>query len=77
MVSMASTVVAFTLAPLSPCSTGRCAQAWIVLGQGGTPGQVGRVLGLVRVMHLKADDLAAPGVENEEQVEPASLYPGP
>ena len=46
------------------------------LGQRRAPDQVGGVLGLVGVVHLVADDLAAEEVENEEQVEPAPLHVG-
>src|SRR5208283_1750516 len=38
-----------------------------------SPGQMGRMLSAVGVMHLKADDLAAVEVEDHVEVEPASL----
>src|SRR5471030_2507745 len=71
--SMAKTVVAFRVAPLSPCSTGRTGLAWTPLGERRSPGQVSSVLGTVSVMHLKADDLAAVEVQDQVEVEPASL----
>src|SRR4051812_359517 len=43
------------------------------LGERRSPGQVSRMLGTVSVMHLKADDLAAVEVEDQVEVEPASL----
>ncbi len=74
--SMASTVVAFTVAPLSPCSTG-------LLGLACTPSAraVRRARGAacsaaVAVVHLPADDLAAEQVQDEVQVEPTSLHLG-
>ena len=46
------------------------------LGQGGAAGQMGGVLGVVAVMHLPADDLAAEQVQDEVQVEPSALQGG-
>jgi hypothetical protein len=43
------------------------------LGERRSPGQVSRVLGTVRVMDLEADDLAAVEVEDQVEIEPASL----
>jgi hypothetical protein len=43
------------------------------LGERRSPGQVSSVLGTVRVMHLEADDLAAVEVEDQVEIEPASL----
>src|SRR5690349_2424012 len=42
-------------------------------GEGCSPGQVSRMFGTVRIMHLKADDLAAVEVEDQVEVEPAPL----
>src|SRR5271165_1833277 len=71
--SMANTVVAFRVAPLSPCSTGRADMVCTPSARGCTPGQMGRVLGAVGIMHLEADDLAAVEVEDQVEIEPASL----
>ena len=71
--SMASTVVAFRVAPLSPCSTGRTGLAWTPRRAPFARDQVSSVLGTVGVMHLKADDLAAVEVQDQVEVEPASL----
>src|SRR3954465_2615176 len=46
------------------------------LGQRRAPDQMSRVLGLIGVVHLKADDLAAEEVEDDVEVEPAPLHPG-
>jgi site-specific DNA recombinase len=46
------------------------------LGQCRAPDQVGGMLGLVRLVDLEADDLAAVEVEDQEQVEPAPLHLG-
>ena len=56
------------------------------LGQRRAPDQMGRVFGLVGLVHLMADDLATVEVEDEgeeeeeeeeeEEVEPAPLHPG-
>src|SRR4051812_1533977 len=43
------------------------------LGERRSPGQVSSMLGTVSVMHLIADDLAAVEVEDQVEVEPASL----
>ena len=43
------------------------------LGERRSPGQVSRVLGRVGVMHLEADDLAAVEVQDQVEIEPASL----
>ena len=71
--SMARTVVAFSVAPLSPCSTG-FADRVQALGQRRPPDQVDRVIGAVAVMHLEADDLAAEQVEDQVQIEPSSRH---
>src|SRR3984957_14808068 len=42
-------------------------------GERCSPSQVSRVLGTVGVMHLEADDLAAVEVQDQVEVEPASL----
>ena len=46
--SMASTVVAFRVAPLSPWSTGRTGIACILLSERRSPGQMCGVLGAIR-----------------------------
>src|ERR1700710_2802859 len=43
------------------------------LGEGRSPSEVSSVLGTVSVMHLEADDLTAVKVEDQVEVEPASL----
>ena len=43
------------------------------LGERRSPGQVSSVLGTVCIMYLEADDLAAVEVEDQVEVEPASL----
>src|SRR5271166_3393655 len=43
------------------------------LGERRSPGQVSSVLGTVSVMHLEADDLTAVEVQDQVEVEPASL----
>src|SRR6185312_5068080 len=43
------------------------------LSEGCASGQMGRMLGAVGVMHLEADDLAAVEVQDQVEVEPASL----
>src|ERR1700674_4499670 len=43
------------------------------LGEGCASGQMGRMLGAVGVVHLEADDLAAVEVQDQVEVEPASL----
>ena len=69
---MARTVVASSVAPLSPCNTGRTGLA-CTPRERRSPGQMRGVIGTVGVMHLKADDLAAVEVEDQVEVEPASL----
>src|SRR3984957_19710458 len=50
------------------------APAWHApLGERRSPGQVSSMLGTVSVMHLEADDLAAVEVQDQVEVEPASL----
>src|SRR3954452_13482243 len=44
------------------------------LGQGGALGQMRRMLGAVGIVHLEADDLAAEEIQDQVQVEPASLH---
>src|SRR4051794_32369568 len=44
------------------------------LGQGGALGQMRRMLGAVGIVHLEADDLAAEEIQDQIQVEPASLH---
>jgi hypothetical protein len=46
------------------------------LGERRAPDQVGGVLGLVAVVDLKADDLAAPEVEDQEQGRTNAPAPG-
>src|ERR1700692_3680429 len=43
------------------------------LGEGCASGQIGRMFGAVGVVHLEADDLAAVEVQDQVEVEPASL----
>ena len=43
------------------------------LGERGTAGQMGGMLGAVCVMHLEADDLAAVEVQDQVEIEPVTL----
>src|SRR5271166_460330 len=79
--SMARTVVAFSVAPVSPCSTGFMAAACTPsasavrlarLVPGRDPGICG-VIGVVGGVHLETHDLPAVEVEDQVQIEPASL----
>src|SRR4051795_8251777 len=82
--SMASTVVALSVAPLSPCSTGLAGVACTPSARavrrarhalGLDPG-VGGMIGAVGLMHLEADDLAAEQIEDEVEIEPSPLHLG-
>ena len=73
---MASTVVPFRSAPLSPCSTGRSGWAWMPSASAVRRARCAACSALVGVVHLEADDLAAVEVEDQVQVEPASLHLG-
>ena len=66
--SMASTVVAFSVAPLSPVHDRACWHSMDARGEGCAPGKVRCMVGSVDVMHLEADDLAAVEVEDQMQI---------
>ena len=71
--NMASTVVAFRLAPLSPCSTGRVGIACIPSASAVRRAKWAACSALSVSWHLEADDLAAVEVQDQVKIEPSSL----
>src|SRR4051794_23037384 len=72
--SMASTVVPFRVAPLSPCSTGRADMACTPSAKAVRLAKCAACSALSGVVHLEADDLAAVEIQDQVQVEPAALH---
>jgi hypothetical protein len=68
--SIANTVVAFSVAPLSPCSTGLSGLRVDALSQRRALDEVRCMIGVVRVVDFEADDLAAEHVQDQVQVVP-------
>ena len=71
--SMAKTVVAFQGCAVVTVQHRARRLGMDPLGERRSPGQVSSVLGPVSVMHLEAYDLAAVEVQDQVEVEPASL----
>src|ERR1700753_2985535 len=71
--SMASTVVAFRVAPLSPCKIGRSGGGVHAPSECRAPGQMSGMFGGVGIVHFEADDLSTVEIKDQAEVKPTSL----